>query len=207
MKAYQFLCFFLIVASSLQSCKSSKNVANKNQRSPEQVFLFQNGRQILLSDLNQTVQVSKENFSIRFYNKRYNAENKEFYSAQIAAFLEKSELDKIELGMLKSDLACFAPGTGMAPSRSGKYERLVFNNNAHHYTMYENSYSKRLNLIEESGEFQKLEFEILGLYYDNKEIKMTDADLTEFYIAFLIDRNLNGKIDAGELKKLTINIK
>jgi len=95
----------------------------------------------------------------------------------------------------------------MAPAKSGKYESLIFNNRGHHYTFYENRKSNRLKLIDDSGNLLKLEFEINSLYYNNKKVKMENTELKEFYIAFLIDRNLNGIIDNGELNKLTIKIK
>ena len=171
------------------------------------LIIFQNGVETSVNNLSETIEIDKKEFSLRFYNKKYDSENKEFHSAQIAAFVDKSEFDKVKVGLSKADIPCFEPGSGMAPDKSGKYETLIFNNNGHHYTIYENPESERLNLLEDSGKFLKLEFEINSLYYDTMEVKMTDTKLKEFYIAFLIDRNLNGTIDKGELKKLTFKIK
>ena len=106
---------------------------------------------------------------MRSYNKRYNSTTKELYTTKIAAFLNKAELDKILPGMSMADIPCFKPGTGMAPSRIGKYETIIFNNNA--------------------------------------EVKMPETELEEFYLAILIDKNLNEKIDHGELNKLTVKVK
>ncbi len=170
------------------------------------LFIFQNGVERPVSGFEETIEVERKEFSLRFFNKRYDAENDKFYSAQIAAFIDKAEFDMVKVGMAKADLPCFMPGSGMAPSKSGKYESLIFKNSAHHYTTYENSESKRLKLLEEKGDFLKLEFEIASLYYDEKKVKIKDTKLTEFYIAFLIDANLNGMIDEGELHKLNIKI-
>ena len=195
------LAFILTLTLVLvQACKTSKT-ANGNKKNTK------NGVETSVNNLSETIEIDKKEFSLRFYNKKYDSENKEFHSAQIAAFVDKSEFDKVKVGLSKADIPCFEPGSGMAPDKSGKYETLIFNNNGHHYTIYENPESERLNLLEDSGKFLKLEFEINSLYYDTMEVKMTDTKLKEFYIAFLIDRNLNGTIDKGELKKLTFKIK
>lgn len=189
------------------ACKTLKLGKGNKDSFNTQLTVFQNGNEQPINNLSETIEIEKIGFSLRFYNKKYNSENKKFYSAQIAAFKDKSEFDKLNTGMSKSDLPCFEPGSGMAPDRSGKYETLIFNNRGHHYAPYENSDSKRLNLLEDSGGLLKLEFEINSLYYENKEVEMTETELKEFYIAFLIDKNLNGIIDKGELNKLTIKLK
>ena len=85
-------------------------------------------------------------------------------------------MEKIKVGMKTQDLPCFELGSGMAPDVSGKYESLIFNNSGHHYLIYENSDSKRLNLLKTEKEYQKLEFEINRLYFDNKDISMKETE-------------------------------
>jgi|TARA_B110000908_G_scaffold165616_1_gene215378 hypothetical protein len=207
MKSLRITLLVTLVLVLTQSCKILKNTQRKEQDSTNELIIYQNGVETSLSSSSHTVEIDKNAFSLRFFNKRYNSERREFYSTQIAAFTDKSELDKLKVGMSTSDLPCFKPGSGMAPNRSGKYESLIFNTRGHHYTFYENSESTRLNLLDNSGKNLKLEFEISSLYYDNTAVKMTNTRLQEFYIACLIDRNLNGTIDEGELTKLTIKIK
>ncbi|MDZ4669154.1 MAG: hypothetical protein SGJ00_14900 [bacterium] len=205
MKNSQFIYLLFLVIFVIPACKSAKNVIL--QAPINQISLFQNGIETVLNESFETVEVDRKAFSLRFYNKAYTYKNEKFYSAKIAAFLNMSELDKVKTGMLMADLPCFEPGSGMAADETGKYESLYFNNSGHHYTLYENSESKRLNLIGRSGEYLKLEFEIKGLYYDKMEFKMNETKLNEFYLAFLIDRNLNGKIEVGELKKLIVKFR
>ncbi|SMG23690.1 hypothetical protein SAMN05661096_01415 [Marivirga sericea] len=207
MKILQVTLAFILFVIFAQSCKSTKNSLSKVEKLSNLLFVAQNDKESKVNKLDETVELDRQEFSLRFYNKPYKPESNEFYSAQIAAFLKKEELDKINLGIQKADLKCFEPGSGMAPNRSGRYESLIFKDNGHHYTIYENSDSKRLNLISESDEILKLEFEINQLYYEGKQIKLKDTDLDKFYIAVLIDRNLNGVIDEGELNKLTILVK
>lgn len=192
----------------IQSCKTVNFDKATNENFDIQLSVFQNGSEHPISNLSETIEIDKKEFSLRFYNKKYDSKNSKFYSAQIAAFTDKSEFDKIRTGLSITELPCFEPGSGMAPDLSGKYESLIFKNSGHNYAPYENSESKRLNLLKESdGGLLKLEFEINALYYNSKHVKMTKIELKEFYIAFLINKNLNGKIDEGELIKLTIKIK
>ena len=207
MKLLRPIFILTLLITLTQACKNSKTTNTTQETDSKKLTIFQNNTEIPIKNLSESVEIERKKFSLRFYNKKYNSENKEFYSAQIVAFIDKAEFDKIKIGISKSELPCFEPGSGMAPARSGKYESLIFNNSGHHYTFYENSESKRLKLIDDSEELLKLEFEINSLYYDNKEVKMENTELKEFYIAFFIDRNLNGTIDKGELSKLTIKIK
>jgi len=207
MKTFRLITILTLVLGLTQGCKTLKVGKGSNESFKTQLTIFQNSNEITIDDPSELIEVERSEFSLRFYNMKYDSENKRFYSAQIAAFTDKTEFDKIKTGLSKTDLPCFEPGSGMAPDRSGKYESLIFNNSGHHYTTYENSESKRLNLLEESNGLLKLEFEINALYYDSKEVNMAETELKEFYLAFLIDKNLNGTIDNGELNKLTIKIK
>jgi hypothetical protein len=207
MKAFRLITILTLVIGFTQACKTLKVGKGNKEGFTTQLYVFQNGTEHPIINFSETIEIDRKEFSLRFYNKKYDSENKKFYSAQIAAFTDKSEFDKLKTDISKSNLPCFELGSGMAPDRSGKYESLIFKNNGHHYTTYENSESKRLNLLKDLGELLKLEFEINSLYYDSKEVKMTETDLKEFYIAFLIDKNLNGTIDKGELNMLIIKIK
>jgi hypothetical protein len=206
MKTLRLISILILLFGLTQGCKTLKIGKGNKESFKTQLIVFQTGNEINIDKPIMTIEIARKEFSLRFYNKKYDSENNKFYSAQIAAFTDKSEFDKIKSGLSKSDLPCFEPGSGMAPDRSGKYETLIFNNRGHHYAPYENSESKRVTLLRESDGLFELEFEINALYYNNKEVKMTDTELTEFYIAFLIDKNLNEIIDKGELNKLIIKI-
>ncbi|MBL3658801.1 hypothetical protein [Fulvivirga sediminis] len=207
MKFLRLIYMLAFVGLFTQACKTSKTGSTNETGSATQLSIFQNNKEHRIKKYSETAELDKKEFSLRFYNKKYDVENNKFYSAQIAAFMDKSEFDKVKIGLEMAELSCFEPGTGMAPARSGIYESLILTNTGHHYTFYENEESKRLNLLDDSGDLVKLEFEINSLYYDGKKVSMTETDLSEFYIAFLIDKNLNGIIDQGELNKLTIKLK
>lgn len=207
MKAIKIITILTLAIGFTQACKTVQATKSTSENFPTQLTVFQNGIEYPINNFEETIELSKEVFSLRFNNKKYDSENKKFYAAQIAAFTDKSEFDKLKTGVSKSEFHCFEPGSGMAPNKSNKYESLIFNNAAHHYTYYESPESARLNLLKDAGEILWLEFEINVLYYNNKSVKMTETDLKQFYIAVLIDKNLNEIIDEGELNKLTIKIK
>ena len=201
--------FFLLLISIciITSCATQK-ATSSSSINVDTIYLFQNDEEISISKNSEQVSIKKDAFSLRFYNKKYNVNTKEFYAVQIASFLDKQALDNIEVGMSKNDTHNFSLGTGMAPSISGKYESLMFQEYAsHHYLMYTDAKSKRLNLLDTYGDYLKLEFEVNTLQYKGKQVHMSETDLTEFYLVILIDRNLNGYIDEGELTKLKVKIK
>jgi len=191
----------------IYSCNSTKLRPKELAISYDDIYLFQNGKETLINNVMQELEIKRDKFAIRFYNKRYDSDGKKFHSAKISAFLDKTDLDNIKIGMAESELPYFSPGTGMASSQSGKYENLIFKKNAHHYLIYENSESKRLNLVDDLGEYLKLEFEVSNLFINGEIEKMSETELKEFYLVILIDKNLNEVIDKGELNKLLLKIK
>ncbi len=199
---YLLLCGVLLT----QSCKSTKTALKNNY-----AFFFQDGKKTTLKENYQTVKINKGKFSLRFYNKRYSFNKKKpyyaqsaTYAAQAAAFVNEFELENVKVGMQVSDVPFFAFGSGMATGINGKYESLAFNSYGHHYLMYENQDSKRVNLIDTYGDYLELEFEINGFNYDRVEVKIEDFDFDEFYIVLFIDSNLNKIIDENELKKIEV---
>jgi hypothetical protein len=195
-----FILFFgIVVCSSFQVVEKEKTKdLYKN------VSFVQDTRETLLSAGNNRIELNKDDFSIRYYNKAYDGDNGYFHATQIAAFANKQEWDKINVGKLKSELSCFEPGSGMAPDESGRYESLIFNESGHHYLVYSDQENTGLTLLGKWQNYLKLEFLVNSLFLNEMEMKMTDATLKNFYIAIVIDRNLNDRIDPDELTKVEV---
>ena len=172
-----------------------------------EVILFQNGVETTLKDDYQVLEISRDEFSIRFINRRYNSQDRLFYVAQISAFQDETLLESINVGSSKSDTPCFGLGTGMAPSESGSYESLILNGRAHHYLLYENRKSRRLKLLNDYGDYLKLEFNINTLLVEGEEQALFESEISEFNMAIFIDRDLDAVIDPTELHKLKIRFK
>ncbi len=207
MKLVRPALFFTASLVLLNACKALNNPEKKGESSTTDLIVFQDGKEIVVHKPVETVKIGKKVFSLRFYNKRYDPENKKLHTARIAAFKDPLQLDKVNVGMSMSDVPYFSGGTGMAANTYNGYDKLRLRNDAHHYTYYANEDRKRLNLLADDGALLKLEFDVRALYYDDTDYKMSDPQIKALYIAFLIDRNLNGTIDEGELKKLTLRLK
>jgi len=177
--------FALFIFVAAQAFNFSGTAPALSELVTDKLIVMQNDTETPLKNYEETIEVERKDFSLRFFANRYNSETKEFHAAQIGAFLDKATLAEIYVGMEKSETPCFTPGTGMAPNISGKYEYIVFANDGHHYTMYEDEESTRLNLIDDSGSLLKLEFEINGIYYDDMQVAMKDTQIKEFYLAVL----------------------
>lgn len=208
MKGLKFITILAIGIFGFSNCQVNKAGVDSNGQGKidtNSIYIFQNGVETIIPNTQKEVLIDKEAFAIRFYNKEYiGGKDGKYYSAQLAAFLDKTDLDDLLVGKKNTETSSFTPGRGMASSISGKYESLVFREETHHYLMYGANNKERLNLIEKHNDYMKLEFEVNAFSYNDKdEIKIPDTELKEFYLAILIDRNLNGVIDENELRKLT----
>jgi len=198
---------FALIAFLLQSCSTLKISESKYSDICSTVYVFQNGIEVPIHSNSDTIQITKSKFTLRFYNKRYDSENKSFYATRIAAFYDTSNIPEMKTVMTIDSLDCFKPGTGLAATKNGGYESLHFNSNAHHYLYYQNEDSKRVNSIALSGDLHKLEFEIDSLNFMGHFTAMSEIQVGEFYLLLFSDRNNNRIVDEGEYKRLTIRVK
>ena len=207
MKIGRLIATLTLFLSLSQGCRILKLDKVTSNTFDTQLSFCQNNNTIMVDGVSNFIEIEREPFSLKFYNRKYDSVKKRYHSAQIAAFTDKSEFDKIKTGMSKDDLECFSSGSGIAAGRNGKYESLIFSNSGHNYTFYENPEHERLILLKESNGILRLEYQVNSVYYDGRTESINEIELSIFYLAFLIDKNLDGVIDNGELNKLTIKIK
>jgi len=172
------------------------------------IIIYQDGKENQIVTGEQHFTIKRNDFSIRFYNKKYTSQTGKYHAAQIAVLTDKEALQNINVGMDTSETTCFSPGTGMAAPREGYGGSIIIKNHGHHYLFYQDEEEKRVNLIGEKGELFKLEFLVNSVYENKKKIMLEDKpSLNEIYLAILIDRNSNEIIDKEELTKLTLKLK
>ncbi|MGB0931942.1 MAG: hypothetical protein ACPGVB_14255 [Chitinophagales bacterium] len=169
------------------------------------IVVYQEGKENLIESESQSIEITDDKFSIRFYNKKYAPERKEFYAAQIAALTDKQAFEQIHIGQQIEDISYFGGGTGMAAAKGG-YESLIINNEAHHYLFYENETSNRLKLIGQKNDNWRFEFVINSFSINREKLPLQNEKIAELYLVILIDRNLNNMIEEGELTKLTLEL-
>lgn len=184
----------------LQSCTSikTKNIDLNT------IYIYQNNKLIPVNKDYSEIDLLREEFSLRFYNKAYKPKKDEYYAAQIAAFKNRNDIKKYSIGMNIEELECFAPGTGMATR--GNYEYLYLTTSGHHYVHYKNKNNKRLNLIDKIKDYLLLEFEINRTFINDNSVPLSEVQINNFYLLIFIDRNLNNIIDKKELKLIKINL-
>lgn len=149
----------------------------------------------------------KQPFAIRYFSKKYEMKNKNFYSAQIAVFDNTDDIDRLEVGQHTKDIPYYEPGTGITMDETRVYESAYITNTGHNYLTYENKKNKAVNLISQKGDMLELEWIISKVVYKEKIVKLPDLQLPYIYFSIFIDRNLNDVIDENELKKVKVTFK
>ena len=212
---------FLVILI-LCSCQTSQTLitdhSDLSTNEEHVVYIYQNGEELAIKKQSETIELEKNSFSIRCYNECYNdtLHLTKYNATQIAVFLTDREFNKIQTGLATTNIPCFSPGTGYAMYGDGSNKHLLFETDSdrpgHHYLYYENTTSRRLNLIDDFGDLLKLEFEVNEFCVRKPDNTITttpisSTEITKFFLAILTDRNLNDTIDFGELHKLTIKFK
>ncbi len=167
----------------------------------------QQGQKQPLSPGQVTIEVEADAFALQFNMQRYNPDNKQFHAMRIAAFYSASQVPTIQAGMPADEVPCFSLGTGMAPARSGRYEALVFNPNAHHYLFYDDEDSKRVKCLSEQGNQLTVAFKVDSLRLGSYTEAVKDFTQGEIYLLLFNDANLNRQVDEGEWTRLTLRLK
>lgn len=155
-----------------------------------------------------TIEIDRKPFSIRYFGKRYNPDQRQFYAASIAVLENTKDIGHLTVGMSTSKTTYLEPGSGMAAASNGYGDTLLVTATGHYYLFYESESEKRVNLISKKANILELEWNILG--FDMSET--TDRSFrrmkkSTLYFVIFFDRNIDEIIDEGELKVVTVNFK
>jgi hypothetical protein len=172
------------------------------------VTFIQGDSSYVVSAESDTIELERKPFSIRYFGKRYNPDQRQFYVAQIAVLDNRKDIGVLTVGMSKENTTYFEPGTGMAPGYNGKYDTLLVSDKGHHYLLYESENDHRVGLISKKANILELEWKISGVNFNQtKDLSFNEMKKSTLYFVVLLDRNLDGIIDEGELKVVTVNFK
>lgn len=162
----------------------------------------------VVSAESDTIELERKPFSIRYFGKRYNPDQRQFYVAQIAVLDNRKDIGVLTVGMSRENTTYFEPGSGMAPGYNGKYDTLFVTDKGHHYLLYESENDHRVGLISKKANILELEWKISGVNFNQtKNLSFNEMKNSTLYFVILLDRNLDGVIDEGELKVVTVNFK
>lgn len=83
------------------------------------VTFIQGDSTYVVNAFSDTIEMERKPFSIRYFGKRYNAEQKKFYAASIAVLGSLKDIGLLTVGMSTSKTAYFEPGSGFAAGNNG----------------------------------------------------------------------------------------
>ncbi len=201
----QFYYIYIVLIHILIQTYAIDVCAKKHIRKYEGITIYQNGIEVVGRD--NIFYMDTAAFSIHFYNKMYDADNNKFYAARLVAEYSEDQIPTIKPGLSINSIPCFMPGTGLAANASYGYTSLTMSSTAHHYLYYQDEEHKRVNKIGEKKGYSLFEFSTDSLNFWGEYESMQQTKVSQFYLALLIDRNLNGMVDEGEYQIITIRIK
>ena len=172
------------------------------------VTFIQGDSVYVVSAERDTIEIDRKPFSIRYFGKRYNAEQRKFYAASIAVLENIKDIGHLTVGMSTSKTTYLEPGSGMAAASDGYGDTLLVTATGHYYLFYETESEKRVNLISKKANILELEWNISG--FDLSETtnrSFSRMKKSTLYFVIFFDRNLDEIIDEGELKVVTVNFK
>lgn len=162
----------------------------------------------LVSADRDTIEIDRKPFSIRYFGKRYNPEQKQFYAAQIAVLDNRKDIGVLTVGMSTENIAYFEPGSGMAQNENCNDYIMAVNESGHHYLIFENESHRRVDLISKKANILELQWNVSGVNFrQTKDLSFSEMKKSTLYFVIFLDRNSDDIFDEGELKVVTVNFK
>ncbi len=171
------------------------------------LIIQQGENEIEINSSQQSIDLSKEKFSVFFNIKKDDDVAQNYHSARLVADIDPDIFNQFENNKSFDEIPALSAGTSMAGPKDGQYECIFFDDQAHHYIFYNNEEEKRAELIskEENGTV-RLSFEVENYCIQDLEVNIENSNFEKLYFVFLIDENLNEKIEEGEFVKLIVNL-
>ena len=168
----------------------------------------QGNNEIEINLSQQSIDLSKEKFSISFNIKKDDDVAQNYHAARLVADIDPDIFKQFESGKSFDKIPALSAGTSMAGPKDAQYECIFFDDQAHHYIFYNNEEEKRANLISkmENGKVE-LSFDVENYCMQDLEVNIENSNFEKLYFVFLIDENLNQKVEEGEFVKLIVNLK
>lgn len=158
----------------------------------------------------QVVRLRRAPFSLVFDLPRDINDNKahpERTAAVVVATAPKG-LASIKVGLRTADSPYLMPGSGLAGVNDGVgYTSIFPDTEGCHYLWYESPRYCRTKLLGTNADGTlHLEWRIyqVMLVDGGPEIPLAQTRFAALYFAFFVDKNANGRVDAGELNKLAL---
>jgi hypothetical protein len=171
------------------------------------LIIQQGNHKIEINSSQQSIELSKEKFSIFFNLKKDDDVAQNYHAARLVADIDPDIFKQFEVNKSFEKIPALSLGTSMAGPKDGQYDCIFFDDQAHHYIFYNNEEEKRATLVskKENG-LVRLSFDVENYCMQDLEVNIGNSNLKKLYFVFLIDENLNEKVEEGEFVKLIINL-
>ncbi|MFK8006580.1 MAG: hypothetical protein AB8H03_09425 [Saprospiraceae bacterium] len=168
----------------------------------------QGKNEITINTSQQSIDLAKEKFSVYFDIKKDDDVAQNYHAARLVADIDPDIFEQFEPGKSFDKIPALSAGTSMAGPKDAQYECIFFDDQAHHYIFYNNEEERRANLVskKENG-IVELSFDVENYCMQDFEINIANSNFEKLYFVFLIDENLNQKVEKGEYVKLIVNLK
>ena len=171
------------------------------------VELEQRGRTTTVSDRGH-YQLSRAPFSLVFPLDAYRSKSR--HVAQVAIDISPKVVDTAVIGKTKDDESHpFSMGKGLAAHRDG-YHSIVLNADAHHYLLFDpdDKNSQRVDILSTlpDGRYEAA-FRIAKVLRGQDDVAIEQVSIAKLFFAVLLDDNLNGRLDEGELFRFEVALK
>lgn len=197
----QWICVFVFSLMASHRLEGQALINNN-------VTFIQGDSVYVVSADRDTIEIERKPFSIRYFGKRYNSEQDQFYAAQIAVLDNRKDIGVLSVGMSAENTTYFEPGSGMAQYENCNDYIMAVNESGHHYLIYENESHRRVDLISKKANILELQWNVSGVNFrQTKDLSFSEMKKSTLYFVIFLDRNLDDIIDEGELKVVTVNFK
>ena len=197
----QWICVFVFSLMASHRLEGQALINNN-------VTFIQGDSVYVVSADRDTIEIERKPFSIRYFGKRYNTEQRLFYAAQIAVLDNRKDIGVLSVGMSAENTTYFEPGSGMAQNENCNDYIMAVNESGHHYLIYENESHRRVDLISKKANILELQWNVSGVNFrQTKDLSFSEMKKSTLYFVIFLDRNLDDIIDEGELKVVTVNFK
>ena len=179
-----------------------------NQLNDFGLKIKQGQNEIEINSTEQSIDLSKEKFSVFFDIKKDDDIAQNYHAARLVADIDPDIFKQFESNKSFEDIPALSSGTSMAGPKDAQYGCIFFDDQAHHYIFYNNEEEKRATLVskKENG-IVRLSFDVENYCMQDLEVNIQNSNFEKLYFVFLIDENLNEKVEEGEYVKLIVNLK
>jgi len=176
-------------------------------------FIYQEDREQKVPVYNGVIELLKEPFSIRLYNKKYDWDAKQPYTTKISVLKSKDVWKRVKTGGKAEKSLFFDGGSAFAITPKHRYSALFFSDvdasyigGSHNIRYGNKDEDKTADLLNKVGDYFKLEFKVDN-FFDKQNIKIEDSKISVLYFLIFSDKDLDGIIGEDELTKFKIKFK